>query len=114
MENIVSILHRKFHDALLTAFGDELPPGSETVEPEVTQATQAQFGHYQCNHALKLAKILGQNPRVIAARMLDAVDRNTPETTPMIAQMEVAGAGFINITLDPYFLSNQVNAILHD
>jgi len=53
-----------------------------------------QFGDYATNVALQLAKQVGKNPRDIAAEIADKL-RQTGE----YAKVEVAGPGFINITL---------------
>lgn len=53
-----------------------------------------QFGDYATNIALQLAKQVGKNPREIAAEIADAL-RETGE----YQAVEVAGPGFINITL---------------
>ncbi len=111
MQTIIHVLHRKFDAALKAAFSSQLP---ETLHSEITQSTQAQFGHYQCNNALKIAKELKKNPRDVANAIVEALDKNAEDGSLMISKLEVAGPGFINITLDPLFLSKQTNAILHD
>lgn len=71
---------------------------------EVTQSTQPQFGHYQCNSAMKLSKALRQSPKAIAERVLSCL-KNLPNT-PLIQKAEVAGPGFINIYLNPLWISD--------
>src|SRR5262245_34043693 len=73
---------------------------------EVSQSTQPQYGHYQCNSPMKLAKVLQKPPRAIAT-----------EITAQLAgewKVEIAGPGFINITLNESLLQNQINAVLSD
>lgn len=48
---------------------------------------------FQCNGALAAAKTLGKNPREIAQTVVDALQGQSD-----IAQLEIAGPGFINIT----------------
>ncbi|MFZ1360658.1 MAG: arginine--tRNA ligase [Candidatus Saccharimonadales bacterium] len=55
-----------------------------------------QFGDYTTNVAMQLAKQLGQNPRDIAQSIAEAL-RKTGE----YQSVEVAGPGFLNITLQP-------------
>lgn len=76
---------------------------------EVTQSTHTQFGHYQCNSAMKLSHTLGKNPREIAEQIIQNWDRGE-----MIEKLEVAGPGFINITLTPSFLSKELTQIAVD
>ncbi|MDR0303172.1 MAG: arginine--tRNA ligase [Chitinispirillales bacterium] len=49
---------------------------------------------FQCNGALAAAKILGENPRNIGQKIIGVLSKNTD-----FAKVEIAGAGFINITL---------------
>ena len=65
----------------------------ENVAVELTRP-DAQFGDFSSNIALQLAKKLGKNPREIADELVQrlAVDEK-------IEKVEVAGPGFINITL---------------
>ncbi len=114
MKTIADVLHQKFHRALEIAFGDQLQSTPELLIAEVTQSTQPQFGHYQCNNALKLAKALKKSPRDVANLLVASVNRNTDDGMLMISNMEIAGPGFINITLDITFLSGQINQVLHD
>ena len=75
----------------------------------ISDATKPEFGDYQFNGVMKLAKILKQNPRQIATSLVEHID-----TTGMIAKVEVAGPGFINIWLNNDWLSEQTTAILSD
>jgi len=62
------------------------------VEVELTRPDE-QFGDYATNVALQLASRLGKNPREIAESLSAATD------APLIKKTEVAGPGFLNITL---------------
>jgi arginyl-tRNA synthetase len=54
-----------------------------------------EHGDWASNIAMKLAKPLGTNPRVLAAELADDI-----RAIDGVASVEVAGPGFINITLD--------------
>ncbi|NGX47623.1 MAG: Arginine--tRNA ligase [Chlamydiae bacterium] len=108
MQTIAERLEKSVEKALEEAFGQELSEQKELLEPELTQATQAQFGHYQCNNALKLSKALKKNPRDIAQEIVANL------TSPMIHKMEIAGPGFINITLSNAFLAHEIEQLLQD
>ena len=54
----------------------------------------AKFGDYATNVAMQLAKPLGQNPRQVAEQL-----KATLEAAPEIAEVSIAGPGFINIRL---------------
>ena len=67
----------------------------ETVE---LTRTDEQFGDYATNIALRLSKKLGQNPHEVAQQIAENIKSDLVEKT------EVAGPGFINITLTNNFL----------
>lgn len=57
----------------------------------------SQFGDYATNVAMQLAKTLGQNPRDIAGKIAEELQKNED-----FSEVTVAGPGFINIRLsDP-------------
>jgi arginyl-tRNA synthetase len=107
MKSLVSLLYSKFQQATEKAFPELLSQGV-AIPTEVTPSTQNKFGHYQCNTAMKLTKWLKQPPRKIAEQIVAALDRQDE----MIAQLEIAGPGFINVTLHPVFLSQEVDILL--
>lgn len=114
METIIHVLHQKFDAALKKAFHTELPQDSELFCSEITQSTQPQFGHYQCNNALKIAKEVKKSPRDVATLIVQSVEKDGDNGKQMISKLEIAGPGFINITIDPTFLSKQTTEILRD
>ncbi len=73
----------------------------------VKQAQRLEFGHYQANGIMGAAKKLKVNPRELAA---DVVDRLSEDDD---IKAEVAGPGFINITLSHAFLGHSL-AIVRD
>lgn len=75
----------------------------------ISDASKPEFGDYQFNGMMKLAKELKQNPREIAVMVCAHID-----ITGMVAKVEVAGPGFINIWLNDAWLATQANAILED
>jgi arginyl-tRNA synthetase len=78
-------LRRAAREALGDSVGD--------VDPMVRPA-DPQFGDYQANLALGLAKLTRQKPRDIA----QAISARLTETA-LFSRVEVAGPGFINLTL---------------
>lgn len=109
MQTLISILRNKFQTAIETAY-PQLK--SQTLPLEVVQSTQEKFGHYQCNSAMKLPKLIpGTKPRDIAETLITHIDR-TDNGILMIHDLSVAGPGFINITLDTNFLSHYIESLL--
>lgn len=74
------------------------------VDVELTRPDE-QFGDYATNIALKLAKQLGRNPREVATEIAGSLGGSAP-----IQSVEVAGPGFLNITLTDDALCRQVTA----
>jgi arginyl-tRNA synthetase len=101
--NLIEELKKQAQEAILLAF-------DQTTLPEITPSTQPQFGHYQCNNALKLGKELKTSPRLVAEKLINS----WKSPAAMIAKMEVAGPGFINIFLDPQFLASRVGQLVFD
>ncbi len=71
---------------------------------QVVPATNPQFGDYQWNGALPLAKTLKQKPRDIAQRVLERLDVSDIAQTP-----EIAGAGFLNFRLKTSWLESALD-----
>ncbi len=109
MQNLTDILRDKFHEAICRAF-PILDSSSKEILNEVTPSTSEKFGHYQCNSALKLSKILKQNPRQIAEKIVAHLD----QTDGILEKLDIAGPGFINMTLNSLYLSKRVDHLLRD
>lgn len=106
---ILKLLQEKAIEAIKKAFNEDV----DLSIAEITTCQDEKFGHYQCNSALKLAKKLGENPRKIAEKILENFDKKLSDTT-LIDSLAIAGPGFINITLNPNFLSSQLQKVLFD
>lgn len=98
---VVGVLYDHFAQATKAAF----PEVEGTIE--LVQSTQGSFGHYQFNSAMKLSRQLKLNPRQIAEKIVQAC--GLPD---FIQKMEVAGPGFINITLSNSFLQQELAGML--
>ena len=78
-------------------------PGEDFSSIKVVPATDPRFGDYQCNDALKLAKKVGLKPRDAAAKVAENIGREL--------QVEVAGPGFLNLTVSPEWLATQLTTL---
>lgn len=108
METLHHILETQFSNAIRLAFSDL---SAQDSIAEIAPCNQEGFGHYQCNSALRLGKILKKNPRIVAQEIENALDASTRS---MCQKIEVAGPGFLNITLSNSFLSQEIENILAD
>ncbi|MDB5098539.1 MAG: args: arginine--trna ligase [Cyanobacteria bacterium RYN_339] len=77
--------------------------------PIAQRSQDERFGDYQSNAAMPLAKALGQPPRAVAEKLMEAV-----AWQGVTEQPQIAGPGFINFRLTPAFLGAQVAAIAAD
>ena len=101
--NIQALINDKVSQALEAAGA---PAGSPAA---VRQSAKAQFGDYQANGVMGVAKKLGTNPREFAQKVLDVLDLDG-----IASKTEIAGPGFINIFLSDEFLATQAQAALAD
>ncbi|MFL0758428.1 MAG: arginine--tRNA ligase, partial [Prochlorococcus sp.] len=83
------------------------------LDPQLAPASKPEFGDFQANAALPLAKPLKQPPRQIAAAIVDQLKVDTAFTA-LCLEPEIAGPGFINLTLRPECLAAEVQARLAD
>jgi arginyl-tRNA synthetase len=111
-QTILDTLTHKFHQAVLAAY-PELSEGGQDLLIEVVQSTQPKFGHYQFNSAMKLTRLLKQKPQEIAQNILEKVEIFSSDALPLISHLEIAGPGFVNITIDTRFINKAVNDMLH-
>ena len=90
--------------------------GLQGGEALLTVTKDEKHGDYQCNAAMGLAKKLQQNPRQIAQKLQEAVltlerERLEKGEGALIADCQIAGPGFINLTLTPAALRRGVELI---
>ncbi len=69
------------------------------------------MGDYSTNVAMAIAKNIGENPKVLAEKIVAEVLRLN--TDKYIERVEVAGPGFINFYLSRKFFANSVEEILN-
>jgi arginyl-tRNA synthetase len=99
--NIQALLSEKVSQALIAA------GAPADCEPQVRQSAKVQFGDYQANGVMAVAKKLGMAPRQLAEQVLSHLSLDG-----IANKVEIAGPGFINIFLDPAFLAQGVNDAL--
>jgi len=75
--------------------------GIEQTPIPVSEATKPEFGDFQFNGAMALAKALKKNPREIAGMIVESLD-----LTGVISKAEIAGPGFINLWLNPEWIAD--------
>jgi arginyl-tRNA synthetase len=68
-------------------------------------------GDVACNLAMQIAKPLKKNPREVAQALVDGVQAN-PAAAELIAALEIAGPGFINLRLTAASRQSVVKTVL--
>jgi len=99
--NIQSLLSAKVSQAMVLA------GAPADCEPQVRQSARVQFGDYQANGIMAVAKKLGQAPRQLAEAVIQHLD-----LTGIASKVEIAGPGFINIFLDHQWLATHAREAL--
>lgn len=70
------------------------------------------FGDYQANLAMRLGKTLGQKPRDVAQKIVDALDGSAGKDS--FQDVSIAGPGFINLRLTRRALEEALRHMLQD
>ena len=91
-----TLIEKLLTQALAALPQDLVPLAARGSSVEVENTRDAQHGDFASNLAMRLAKATRQNPRKLA----EALVRRLP-SSPAVAKVEIAGAGFIN-----FFLAN--------
>ncbi len=101
--NVLKFLDQKITAALVAAGA---PANSQAM---IRQSARAQFGDYQANGVMPVAKQLGMNPRELAQKVIDNLDLAEASN-----KIEIAGPGFINIFLKPEWMAEKLAGYVND
>lgn len=99
-----SIIASRVIAAMKSAYGDD-----RATDAKLTPATRPDFGDYQCNAAMSLSKALKAKPRDVATTILSHLD-----VSDLCEAPQIAGPGFINLTLKDEFVNTKLNGMLTD
>jgi arginyl-tRNA synthetase len=101
MPNVQQILTSRVTAAMRAAFPDA------PLAPAIVQSSQdPQFGDYQANGAMALAKLLKMKPRDVAAAVVARL-----EVSDLAEKVEIAGPGFINIRLRSDWVAAEIGLV---
>jgi arginyl-tRNA synthetase len=101
----VVVLTERLQSAIETVLGVEY----RGADPVLRRSASPQFGDYQANAAMSLGKKVGRVPRDLAQSIVDALD-----VLDVCSSVEVAGPGFINLTLRDEALADAAQALVGD
>ena len=99
----MSDIQQTLESLLSSAVSDAFGPEYADADPILRLAGNPKFGDYQANLAMGLAKKLGKKPRDIAETI-----REKLPIGDCLEKAEVAGPGFINLTLSAKLLNSQL------
>jgi len=102
--NLLRLLQQRFAP-VLADYADDPAPFVAMVRP----AQDTRFGDFQANCAMPLAKRHGLNPKELAAKIAEKV-----HVQDLCRDIEIAGPGFINLTLRDDLITTEVNNLLQD
>ena len=94
---------------LKECFIEAFPEGGAENAGAVTATGNPAFGDFQCNDAMPLAKTLRIQPRKIAEKIVE-----NASLPGVVKKLEVAGPGFINITLEDSFVAERAASLASD
>ena len=80
----------------------------DDIVPLLERPRDPAFGDWATNIAMVLARQLGQKPRDLAQRLIDAIDRGAAG----LASADIAGPGFINFRLDANTVAKGMSAVV--
>jgi arginyl-tRNA synthetase len=102
MPDPIQTLTARFRDALRAAFGEE----HASADPAIRRSERAD---YQADVAMSLSRKLKRPPREVAQALLEHLS-----LVDVCEKVELAGAGFLNLTLSPAFLARELAAAMGD
>ncbi len=109
MADLPAALEDLLGRAVVDAMGAEFAG----TDPILRPAGDPRFGDYQANLAMGLAKRLKRKPRDVAEAIVASLAA-VPEADELLEQVQVAGPGFINLTLRGRALAAAAGAMLAD
>ena len=83
--------------------------GYEVEQLSLEESNRKDLGEYQLNDAMQLSKIYHENPREIASKIVKELEQDDKYTN-----INIAGPGFINISLSDSYIIEIVNRMKED
>ena len=83
--------------------------GYEVEEVVLNVSSRPEFGDYQYNGVMAMAKTYGKNPREIATEIVESIKKDNK-----YQDINIAGPGFINITFSDEELIEHINELKED
>ena len=100
-------LYKKVYALVIESTAASFPPGVDTSRIVVEPPRDRSHGDWATNAAMVMAKEVGQKPSSIAASTADSLRQNE-----MVQKVEIAGPGFINLSLKPHVWGEELRLVL--
>ena len=85
----------------------KLPYDTTSIEIEIEVPKDKTHGDFASNIAMKMARVARKAPRMIAEEIVNLFDKESAH----VEKIEIAGAGFINFTIDIDYILSVVNIV---
>ena len=102
-------LHAQIDARLRRAVAAALGQDHADADPLLRPTADPRHGDYQANIAMSLAKTVGERPREVAERIVEHIDRDD-----LFSDINIAGPGFINLTLDNDAIADALGSMARD
>lgn len=106
----MSSIDIKLKEMLLSNIKNNFDVDADITDIIIEIPKDKSHGDYSTNVAMKFAKQIGKKPRDIAEIIVSTIDPNQS----VISKVEIAGPGFINLTLQSDLLSNIIKVVLKE
>ncbi len=103
------LLEQKVTEAVQSLVADGQLYNAEYPKVEITDTKSSEHGDFACNFALVASKVAQKNPRDLAGLLATALSAD-----PDLSRVEVAGPGFVNLTVSPRLTGLAVTFVLSD
>ncbi len=110
MQRIYQLLSIQVQQAIEVTFREEILAtniSKNLLNPQIMPASKPEFGDFQVNGALSLAKLIKKSPREIANNIVNQLNKNSKFKEVCLPPV-IAGPGFINITLKEEYLITEI------
>lgn len=112
--HLPKLLQQRFADAISglvddLATNDSANSDLATYASMIRATTDPKHGDYQANCAMPLSKLVGKNPREVAADLVSRI-----QIDDLCEPAQIAGPGFINLKLTDSFLTDSLRKMLGD
>jgi arginyl-tRNA synthetase len=110
--NVVNLVERKIY-GLMANLPWKISVNDLSKVEVVVNIDKEGFGDLSCNAALIVAKIIGKSPRDCAQELKKAIEA-CEELALIIAEVTIAGPGFVNMTLKPSAWATRLALLYND